>query len=182
MRDGGGLGERLVKRWPFRGTGCAAAAALILCPAVLQASIPPSLTLLVLSEDPRTEALSRAYVEFLVAGGNFLVAESRMPRRDAAECVGKASDVMTCVARAVVAGGVDKRAPPVVLVSRPAKDGVHWLCVGSDPQKVGKTSKRVSIDLQSALFGTAESRAAQRTLAIGCLFGAAAESEGIIRQ
>jgi hypothetical protein len=157
-------------------------AAFLLYPAAASASIPPSLSLLVVSDDPLTEAQGRAYVEFLVAGQNFLVAGPPVPRRAAAECLGKAGDVVSCVAEKVAARPIDKRSPPVVVVARPESGGVSWLCVGSDPKKVGKTSKRVSIDLQAALFGTGPARAAQRTLALGCLFGAAAEAEGIIRQ
>lgn len=160
----------------------AAAAALLLHPAASRASIPPSLSLLVVSDDPRTEALSRSYVEFLVAGENFLAAGPPVPRRAAAECLGTAGDVVSCVAGKVAASPMDRRAPPVVVVARPTKEGVFWLCVGSDPTKVGKTGKRVIVDLQAALFGNAESRVAQRTIALGCLFGAAAEAEGIIRQ
>lgn len=159
-----------------------AVAALLLHPDASRASIPPALSLLVLSDEPHAEALSRAYVEFLSTGGNFLVAGPPVPRRAAAQCLGKAGDVVSCVAQKVAAGPIDRRAPPVVVVVRPEKGGVFWLCVGSDPKKIGKTSKRVSIDLQAALFGTPPSRAAQRTIALGCLFGAAAEAEGIIRQ
>ncbi|HEX8215533.1 MAG TPA: hypothetical protein VF582_08700 [Allosphingosinicella sp.] len=183
MRDSRGFGERLVRRRATSLVGVAvAAAALLLHPADSRASIPPSLSLLVLSDDPHTEALSRSYVEFLVAGENFLVAGRPLSRRTAVECLGKAGDVVSCIAEKLAASPKDGRAPPVVVIARPVKGGISWLCVGSDPKKVGKTSKRVTIDLQAALFGTGELRAAQRAVALGCLFGAAAEAQGIIRQ
>jgi hypothetical protein len=183
VRDSRGFGERLVRRRATSLAGVAvAAAALLLHPAASRASIPPSLSLLILSDDPHTEALSRSYVEFLVAGENFLVAGPPMPRRTVAECLGRAGDVVSCIAGKVAASPMDGRAPPVVVLARPAKGGISWLCVGSDPKNVGKTSKRVTIDLQAALFGTGELRAAQRAVALGCLFGAAAEAQGIIRQ
>lgn len=173
----------MVKRGRFRLVRAAVAVvAFLLYPAAASASIPPSLSLLVVSDDPLTEAQGRAYIEFLVAGDNFLVAGPPVPRRAAAECLGKAGDVVSCVAEKLAARPIDKRAPPVVVLARPASGGVSWLCIGSDPKKVGKTSKRVSIDLQAALFGTGPARAAQRAVALGCLFGAAAEAEGIIRQ
>ena len=156
---------------------------LAVVPVAAAASIPPSLALLVVSDDPHAEALSLAYVEYLIANENFLDADSTLPRWQIADCLKRAGDLVSCVAAQIAAKPIDKRAPPVVVVVQPIDGDVYrWRCVGADPTRQGKTAKSVSIDLQKALFGTREARIAQRTAAMGCLFGAGAEADGVIRQ
>ena len=152
-----------------------------------QGSIPVAVRLIVVSGDPHSQALNRAYAEYLAAGDNFLIAQ---PTGDApviypdklATCVSQADDVGACARAEVPVHETNKQYPPVALLATQVSASVYqWRCVGPADQDYWAERQTVTIDLSEAMFGTPAQRADWRTVAVNCIFAAGTESEGRIR-
>ena len=163
---------------PIRALALGLLATLLAQSGQASASIPPPLALLVLSEDPATEAITVAYAALLTASANFIPADAPVARWQLQACLKQDAEAAGCIAQALAAR--PGRVQPVVLLSTRRRDDVYeWRCVGADPAR-SQARRRISIDLREAMFGTPTARAAARDAALGCLFDAAADAEGRI--
>lgn len=157
--------------------------ALFLVPAATGASIPPPMSLLVISQDREVQALNRAYVQKLIEGANFLMTDSIVQRPEVAACLMVGDGLVDCVRAKMTARAINRQAPPVVVIVTKGKGDIHhWRCVGVNSAKAGTHSQTVALNLKAAFFGKDKMKEAMRSNAMGCLFSAATEAEGIIRQ
>ena len=78
-------------------------AVLLLLPSATSASIPPSMSLLVISEDREAQALNRAYVQKLIEDTNFLVTDPIVQRPEVAGCLNGSDSFVDCVRRKITA-------------------------------------------------------------------------------
>ena len=153
-----------------------------LCGAMPAAAfIPPSISLRVVSEDRDSEAASRALVELLVAYENFLWASSEIGRSAPLACADRRL-LSACLRAVMRQRPADLRAPPVLIVARPAGEGrVAWTCVGAGTGPARAADQAVTIDLAEAFAGPLPRRRAAQRGALACIRAAAAEAEGVIR-
>lgn len=153
------------------------AAAALAAPSALQASIPPSYKVLVVSADREHEAASRALVEAMSALGAFARATPDVYRSDVAACLDKGDAMAACVRAAVAARPVNRREPPVVIVAEPV-DGhrSRWRCLGSGAAPAQDYPGEASVDLRAAIFGDEPARTDNRRAAMQCIYAAASES------
>jgi len=147
-----------------------------------QASIPPSIRLIVVSEDPHDQALSRGFATILQEYGAFLNSGSPAYQPDIRRCLATRSGRESCVRSALKPGNQDKETPPVVvLVSRTATNRHEWRCVGVGDVDFAPARQTVSVRLSAALLGPMSMRFQERKKAIECILAAASEAQGRIR-
>ena len=151
------------------------------------AFIPVGVRLVVVSDDARAQAVSRAYAEYLVQGGNFLIAEGVQGApiiypADLAKCVAKGEEAAACARAAIPPHELNKEYPPVALLATHVS-GSHyrWRCVGAAEEDYWPERQTLTIDLAEAMFGSPEQRAGWRDKALACIFAAGTESGGRIR-
>jgi len=165
-------------------TGLAAAAllaGLITQPA--SASIPPLIAPVVLSSDKSAAAITHAYLEFLTRNGHFVIVDAPLAGWEAAACLGGKGMATSCLRQKIREKPVDKQAQPVaLLVARAEGDSYRWTCVGAGEQAGDIARQSILIDPKEGMFGDGPARADMHKKAVGCLFSAAAEAEGVIRQ
>ena len=151
------------------------------------AFIPVGVRLVVVSDDPHAQAVSRAYAEYLVEGRNFLIAEGvqgapTIYPAELAKCVARGEQAAACARAAIPPHELNKEYPPVALLATHVSGSLYrWRCVGAAGEDYWPERQTVTIDLSEAMFGTPEQRAGWRDKAVACIFAAGTESGGRIR-
>ena len=162
-----------------------ALAAALAAPAL--AFIPVGVRLVVVSDDPHAQAVSRAYAEYLVQGRNFLIAEGVQGApiiypADLTKCAAKGEEAAVCARAAIPAHELNKEYPPVALLATHVSGSRYrWRCVGAAEEDYWPERQTLTIDLGQAMFGTPEQRADWRDRAVACIFAAGTEAGGRIK-
>lgn len=172
------FGGQALKTFAPRLAGYAALSALVAAPA--QASIPPSIAVDVMSTDRDAQATMRGLVEIISAYNNFQRADSNLGWR-VRDCLGK-PDLEACARAAVRAAPVRPNEPPALVIVTPGENDVYRLtCIGAGEKASKAEAQSVSIDMKEALFAAPEVRFPLQHKALGCIWSAAAEADGIIK-
>jgi hypothetical protein len=171
-------GGRALSIFTRKLAGFAAMAGLAVAP--VQASIPPSIAVDVISSDRHAQATMRGLVEIISAYDNFQRADSHLgaPVRD---CLGK-PDMEACARAAVRAVPVRPNAPPALVIVTPGENNVYRLtCIGAGEKASKPEAQSITIDMKEAMFAAPEVRFPLQHKALGCIWSAAAEAGGIIK-
>jgi hypothetical protein len=153
---------------------------LLALAAPAHASIPPPLAVRVISSDRHAEITMRGLIEIISAYDNFQRADSDLGP-SVRDCLGKA-DTEACARAEMRKVPVRPDAPPALVIVSPGKDDVYRLtCVGAGATPSKAEAQHVSIDMKKALFAAPKIRFPIQHKALGCIWSAAAEANGIIK-
>jgi hypothetical protein len=140
------------------------------------AFIPPTYRVTILSEDRQARSLAHSLVEYMAAEEAFFWRRDLDFRSAARTCFrGEAAE--PCLREAIGKAAAEPGLWTAAIVVTPASDGrQQWQCIGAGAKPAPAGTVNVTIDLQTALFGSGEARTANLRAALTCIQEAANEA------